>query len=488
MMKPLSLSIVAGAGCLCAASLLACSSLLGFADLTSGSDASAGSDATGDATSDATNDTTSGGDGAPSIAPDAPSNVVAAPALVTTLAGSGAAAFADGAGLVASFNAPVGVAVDAAGNVYVADSLNHRIRKVTPAGVVSTLAGSGAPAFAEGTGGAASFNTPSGVTLDSVGDVYVADTLNHRIRKVTPGGVVSTFAGSGTASHFDGTGAGADFSSPGGVTVDSMGLLYVADTGNHRIRRVTTAGDVVSVVGGSGNPTPGFADGQDSVALFHTPTSVAAAASGNVFIADSDNHRIRALATNTRTVTTPAGSATATFADGTGAAAGFDTPRGVAADATGNAYIADSLDHRIRKMTPAGQVTTIAGSGAPGFADGTVDVARFDTPGGIAAGGVGTFYVGDTNNHRIRKIVALGPGQLVVAWNAPAAAGSSPIVGYTASASAAGKASGTCTVPAPATSCTITGLASGVVYTLSVIATSGALTSAPSASTAATPN
>ena len=161
---------------------------------------------------------------------------------VTTLAGKNAFLFADGIGTGASINQPIGVAVDTSGNVYVADTYNHRIRKITSGGVVSTLAGSVSFFFADGIGTGASFNKPSGVAVDTSGNVYVADTNNHRIRKITSGGVVSTLAGNVSSIFADGIGAGASFRYPSGVTVDTSGNVYVADTSNHRIRRLIFAG------------------------------------------------------------------------------------------------------------------------------------------------------------------------------------------------------------------------------------------------------
>jgi sugar lactone lactonase YvrE len=314
--------------------------------------------------------------------------------LVTTLAGSDLG-FVDGTGAAARFNGPFGVAVDAAGNLYVADAGNHRIRKISPAGAVSTLAGS-TQGFADGVGTAAQFNFPRGVAVDAAGTVYVADNANHRIRKITPAGAVTTLAGS-TNGFADGTGAAARFNSPSGVAVDAAGNVYVADLNNHRIRKISPAGAVTTLAGS----TQGFADGVGTAAQFNGPLGVVVDAAGNVYVADNANHRIRKI-TPAGAVTTLAGS-TNGFADGTGAAARFNGPSGVAVDAAGNLYVADAGNHRIRKISPAGAVSTLAGS-TQGFAGGVGTAAQFSFPRGVAVDAAGTVYVADNANHRIRKI------------------------------------------------------------------------------------
>jgi sugar lactone lactonase YvrE len=314
--------------------------------------------------------------------------------LVTTFVGSTFGS-TDGVATAAQFYYPYGVAVDAAGSVYVADTSNHRIRKITPAGAVSTLAGS-TQGFASGVGAAAQFNSPYGVAVDAAGNVYVADNSNHRIRKISPTGVVSTLAGS-TSGYADGTGTVAQFNFPSGVAVDAAGNVYVADTSNHRIRKITSAGAVTTLAGS----TSGYADGTGTVAQFNTPRGVAVDAAGNVYVADTVNHRIRKI-TPAGAVTTLAGS-TSGYADGTGTVAQFNSPYGVAVDAAGNVYVADTSNRRIRKITSAGAVTTLAGS-TFGFGDGVGAAAQFNTPRGVAVDAAGNVYVADTNNYRIRKI------------------------------------------------------------------------------------
>ena len=281
----------------------------------------------------------------------------------TTLAGQpGGQGNADGTGSAARFNCPVGVAVDSAGNVFVADYDNYTIRKVTPAGVVTTLAGSaGNGGSADGTGSAARFNQPSGVAVDSAGNVFVADTDNHTIRKVTPAGVVTTLAGSaGASGSTDGTGSAARFDDPEGVAVDSAGNVFVADTDNHTIRKVTPAGVVTTLAGSAG--ASGSTDGTGSAARFYYPVGVAVDSAGNVFVADTGNHTIRKV-TPAGVVTTLAGSAgNSGSADGTGSAARFNDPEGVAVDSAGNVFVADCFNNTIRKVTSAGVVTTLAGS------------------------------------------------------------------------------------------------------------------------------
>ena len=314
--------------------------------------------------------------------------------LVSTLAGS-IWGLRDGSGTSAEFNYPIGVELDAAGNVYVADSDNHLIRKITPEGVVSTLAGS-TEGFRDGAGRSAQFNYPYGVAVDAAGNVYVADESNNLIRKITPEGVVSTLAGS-TEGSADGAGTSAQFNSPTDVAVDAAGNVYVADLVNHLIRKITPEG-LVSTLAGS---TEGFRDGSGRSAQFNSPAGVTVDAEGNVYVADYLNDRIRKI-TPEGLVSTLAGS-TEGFSDGSGTSAQFNGPAGVTVDATGNVYVADEFNHRIRKVTPEGLVSTLAGS-TVGFRDGIGRSAQFNRPSGVAVDATGNVYVADLVNHRIRRI------------------------------------------------------------------------------------
>jgi len=300
---------------------------------------------------------------------------------------------------------PEGVAVDGDGNLYVTDTDNHTIRKITPAGVVTTLAGTAeSSGSADGTGADARFSYPVGVAVDGDGNLYVTDRQNHTIRKITPAGVVTTLAGTAESSgSADGTGADARFYYPYGVAVDGDGNLYVTDTDNHTIRKITPAGVVTTLAGTAGSS--GSADGTGADARFSGPVGVAVDGDGNLYVTDNDNNAIRKI-TPAGVVTTLAGTAGSYgSADGTGADARFSGPVGVAVDGDGNLYVTDTDNHTIRKITPAGVVTTLAGTaGSYGSADGRGPLARFSGPVGVAVDGDGNLYVTDRQNHTIRKI------------------------------------------------------------------------------------
>jgi sugar lactone lactonase YvrE len=300
----------------------------------------------------------------------------------------------------------------------VADQGNCSIRKVTSTGVVTTLAGlSGNLGTNNGTGAAARFYGPSGVTVDVAGNLYVTDMMNSTIRKVTPGGVVTTFAGTAgvdpngnpLTGYVNATGASARFYYPTAITIDSATNLYIADSFNGDIRKVTSA-RVVSTVAGfpnlnaDGFPLPGTEDGTGTAARFFRPSGIAVDSATNIYVADTFNHTIRKIDA-AQIVTTLAGAAGAAGStDGIAVLARFNYPSGLALDSNGNLYIADSANNTIRKMTPGGLVTTLGGMpGITGSADGQGSVARFYYPAGVALDSAGNLYVADYYLSTIRK-------------------------------------------------------------------------------------
>lgn len=317
---------------------------------------------------------------------------------VTTLAGS-TLGFADGTGSSARFNTIYGLVSDAAGTLYIADSDNHRIRKVTATGETTTIAGSDS-GYADGTGAAAKFKVPYGIALDAAGNIYTSDLLNHTIRRITPAGEVSVFAGvPQVAGYSDGKKDTAKFNFPRGLAFDAAGNLYIVE-GTNRIRKISPAGDVTTL---AGNGTAGFADGTGAAAQFSFPYGVAIDAANNLYVSDQNNHAIRKI-TAAGVVTTLAGNGALGFADGTASAARFNTPRSLSIDATGNLYVADALNNAVRKVSSSGQVTTFSGTGVAAFADGATNAARFNQPYSTTIDAAGNIYVADQLNYRIRKI------------------------------------------------------------------------------------
>ncbi len=311
-------------------------------------------------------------------------------------------------GLTAA-SGPNGVAFGNDGSLYVAELYAQTVSRISPAGVATRLAGAfGVQGYADGNGGTALFHLPYSVAVDAFGNAYVADVLNCVIRKVTPAGTVTTFAGRGPSAGFaDGMGSLAQFASPRGIAVDAGGTTYVADTFNHLIRKISRAGVVTTLAGMAGQE--GHTDGTRTAASFAFPLGVAPDGAGNVYVADSGNSTIRKI-TPAGVVTTFAGSAGGSgYADGTGAAARFALPYGLAVDATGVVYVADELNSAIRRITPSGTVTTVAGkSGEQGDADGAGNVARFGQPAGIVVDGAGNLFVSDRSTFTIRKITPAG--------------------------------------------------------------------------------
>lgn len=319
---------------------------------------------------------------------------------VSTLAGTGNEGFLDGEGTSAKFNWPNNVAVDKAGNVYVTDVGNDSIRKITPAGVVSTLAGTGKPGFTNGYCADARFQGPHGIAVDSADVVYVADTYNSTIRKITAAGIVSNLAGTKRKGFVNGPVIYAKFNEPTGVAVDDLGMVYVADLDNHSIRKITPAG-VVSTFAGTG--TIGFTNGPGSQATFHFPYGIAVDSGGNVYVADARNHAIRKI-TKAGVASTLAGTGQPGFSNGPGHKATFHRPHGVAVDEVGNVYVADVDNHSIRRITPGGNVSTLAGTGQPGLSNGPGTNAKFNEPISVTVDAAGHLYVADAGNRVIRKI------------------------------------------------------------------------------------
>lgn len=325
--------------------------------------------------------------------------------LYSTYAGSPAQeGFADGPRLDARFRNPTGLAKDAAGNLYVADTGNHVIRRIATDGTVTTLAGSaGQAGSADGTGSAARFSYPWGLAVDASGNVYVGDSGNHTIRRVTPAGVVTTFAGTaGVAGSADGTGAAARFASPSGLTLDAAGNLFVSDYANSTIRRITPGGVVSTFAGTAG--VFGYADGVGPAARFNYPDGLVFDTAGNLFVADSNNHILRRI-TPGGEVTTFTGTPQAAGAtDGGPGVARFDSPIGLAFEASGNLLVTDRGNNLLRRVSPDGLVSTIAGqAGVAGSADGSGTVARFDFPTGIVVLGSSEVFLTDTFNDSVRR-------------------------------------------------------------------------------------
>jgi uncharacterized repeat protein (TIGR03803 family) len=347
--------------------------------------------------------------------------------IITTVAGGGNSGLGDGgAATNAELAGPSGVAVDAAGNLFIADEFNNRIRKVGTNGVISTVAGNGygagGPGGYSGDGGAATnaeLNYPSGVAVDATGNLFIADLYNNVIRKVGTNGIITTVAGNGYGagqgfggySGDGGAAISAELNAPYGVAVDATDNLFIVDEDNNCIRKVGTYG-IINTVAGIG--TPGYAgysgDGRTATnAQLCGPSGVAVDATGNLFIADEVNQRIRKVGTN-GIITTVAGNGKGSYSGDGGAATNADLnfPAGVAVDATGNLFIADSSNYRIRKVATSGIITTVAGGGTNGLGDGGAATnAELLFPDGVAVDAIGNLFIAGSSS--IRKVVFPGP-------------------------------------------------------------------------------
>jgi gliding motility-associated-like protein len=323
---------------------------------------------------------------------------------VTTLAGTGSAGSVDGPGTSAQFNAPRGLSCDAQGNIYVADRSNNKIREVTPAGIVLTVAGSGVAGAANLQGTSATFTGPNGLVAAQDGTIYIADSGNQMIRKIATNGVVSTVAGIGIAGNADGK-QFASFNFPNDVVINNIGELYISDYANEEIRKIGLDGVVHTV---AGTPNIGNQDGTGPAARFYNPGGMTTDKTGDVIICDVNNNNIREMLPDS-IVNTIAGNGTKGFSNGPTNSCMFNYPAGVAIDVLGNTYVSDTFNYLIRKIDPLGNVTTLCGlQGVSGFTDGQREAATFNETFGIATDNKGNLFVSDGGNNSIRQVSLTG--------------------------------------------------------------------------------
>ncbi|MEO7803944.1 MAG: NHL repeat-containing protein, partial [Actinomycetota bacterium] len=365
------------------------------------------------------------------VAFSAPPVTFSAGYVANTFAGNGSASFSGDGGpaTLAGLRSPNSVAVDPTGLIAISDSDNYRVRGVSLSGIITTLAGNGTATFL-GDGGpanAATLSKPIAAALDSLGNLYIADYEQHRIRKVDSSGKISTIAGTGTASFSGDAGqaVNAGLNHPSGIVPDGSGNLYIADTDNQRIRKIDPSGFISTIVGDS---IAGFYgdNGPAAQARLNYPQGIALDATGNLYIADYGNHRIRKV-DSSGTITTVAGNGLTAFSGdgGLATAAGLKNPFSVAVDPSGGYYIADTYHHRIRKVSAAGIISTVAGNGILGFnGDGSPATSKsLNTPGGVFVDASGNLYISDTGNHRVRKVIASGTISTVAGNGTPGFSG-----------------------------------------------------------------
>jgi sugar lactone lactonase YvrE len=322
---------------------------------------------------------------------------------VETFAGTGQAGLADGNRQVGQLNRPHGLAIDARSNVYVSDRGNHAIRVVAANGDLRTLAGNGKDGKTDGVGAAASFNQPVAVAVDKAGNGYVADRDNHLIRLIDPSGKVAVLAGTGAAGFAEGPATSAQFNQPYRVALSAdERILYVADYLNHAIRAIDLGTKRVTTLAGNGKA--GFANGKGDQAQFNQPYNVKIGTNGRLYVPDQNNHSVRRIDTD-GTVSTIAGNGQSGFANGTASDARFNNPTGLIIGPGETIYVADRNNHRIRVISRAGEVATIAGDGTEGYQDGPGQAAKFNRPIDIVLMPDGALVVSEENNHRLRKVI-----------------------------------------------------------------------------------
>ncbi|MGZ3763127.1 MAG: NHL repeat-containing protein [Mucilaginibacter sp.] len=322
---------------------------------------------------------------------------------VTTLAGNGTAGLLNGTGTAAEFHQASDLAISTSGDLYVGDWLNNVVRKINlTSSVVTTFAGTGAPGFTNGTSTTATFNGIAHVAFDKSGNLLITDEQNNSIREVTTSGNVITIAGRGTAGYVDGPAATAAFNTPGNLVVDANGDIYVADTGNQVIRKITISTGIVSTYAGTG--VRGLANGDKGSATFSSPYGIGISPGGDIFVADAANNVVRKITVSTGKVTTFAGTGAQGLTNGTALSATFFHPGALTFDTGGNIFVSELGNNTIRKITTDGTVSTYAGTGAAGSIDGDATSATFQQPNGLAFDSSGNLYVADQLNNIIRKI------------------------------------------------------------------------------------
>lgn len=320
--------------------------------------------------------------------------------IVSTYAGTGSIGSVDGSLLTSSFNLPTISIFDNNQDLIVVDRSNNKIRKIAN-GQVTTIAGTGALGSVNGVATSSTFRYPDGAVVASDGTIYISDQSNHKIRKFTTDGMVSNFVGTNTAGYVDGNGTNARFNYPAAMAIDTQDNLYVADWGNHCIRKITPTGDVTTYAGIGG--VSGDLDGNTTIAKFNGPTGLCLDNFGNVYVADYSNHKIRKIDVLGNVITF-VGTGIAGNVDGNASNATLNLPAVVAFDGIENFYVTDSGNRKVRKIDAQGNVTTFAGTGEGGAVDGVASVASFRALTGIIAKNETEFYVTDYNNHKIRKI------------------------------------------------------------------------------------